>query len=120
MGVYMSLFSIGPALAVWRWPEGSVWGWLLALGVVATAAHLCLNRAFGKSDAAFIAPFGFVQIPFVAFAGYVVYAEMPDTWTWAGALVIMASGIYTAHREAKVSQTISAVPQPGVVVVGRE
>ncbi|MBL4613803.1 MAG: DMT family transporter, partial [Magnetovibrio sp.] len=33
MGVFMSLFSLPPALTVWSWPEGEVWVWLLALGI---------------------------------------------------------------------------------------
>lgn len=120
MGAFMSLYSLPPAIAVWGWPVGWTWVWLGVLGLVATAAHLAINRAFASSDASFIAPFGFAQIPFVALAGYVVFAEMPDAWTWAGALVIMASGVYTAHREAKISRAVAAPPQPGVAAVGRE
>lgn len=120
MGVFMSLFSLPPALTVWAWPVGWTWAWLAGLGVVATAAHLAINRAFASSDASFIAPFGFAQIPFVALVGYVAFAEMPDAWTWAGAAVIMASGVYTAHREAKINRVVAAPPQPGVVAVGFE
>lgn len=120
MGVFMSLFSLPPAIAVWTWPVGETWLWLFALGLVATAAHLAINRAYASSDASFIAPFGFAQIPFVALIGYGLFAEIPDGWSLAGAGVIMASGIYTAHREAKVSRAISAPPQPGVVGVGHE
>jgi S-adenosylmethionine uptake transporter len=32
--------------------------------------------------------------------GYVVYNDLPDGWTWVGASVIVASGLYTLHREA--------------------
>lgn len=120
MGALMSLFSLPAALGVWAWPVGETWAWLAVLGVVATVAHLAINRAFASSDASFIAPFGFAQIPFVALAGYVAFSELPDAWTLAGALVIMASGVYTAHREAKVSRAVAAPPQPGVAAVGRE
>ena len=121
MGAYMSLFSLPPALMVWQWPEGwHTWVWLVALGVVATAAHLALNRAYGKSDASFIAPFGFAQIPFVAVLGFALYGELPDAWSAAGAALIIGSGIYTAHREARVTRAVSAVSQPGVSVVGEQ
>ena len=120
MGIFMSLFSIGPALTVWQWPTGETWWWLLALGFVATAAHLAINRAFASGEASFIAPFGFVQIPFVALLGFVAYGETPDAWTWGGALVIFASGAYTAHREAKVSRAVAATLAPGIAAVGRE
>jgi len=104
MGVYMSLFSIGPAVPVWVWPSAPVWGWLLILGLVATAAHLAINRAFGAADASFIAPFGFVQIPFVAGVGFIAYGEVPDVWTWVGSAIIVLSGGYIAHREARVAK----------------
>lgn len=121
MGVYMSLFSLPPALMVWQWPEGwAVWAWLGGLGVVATAAHLCINRAYGKSDASFIAPFGFTQIPFVAVLGFALYGEMPDGWSVLGAALIIGSGVYTAHREAKMTRTVADPPQPGIAAVGRE
>lgn len=120
MGGLMSIFSLPPALAVWEWPQGWVWAWLIALGLVATIAHLAINRAFASSDASFVAPFGFAQIPFVALVGYIIYAEMPDAWTWAGAFVIMASGVYTARREAKINRVVTAPPQPGVVGIGFE
>lgn len=121
MGVYMSLFSLPPALAVWTWPDSwVVWVWLGGLGVVATAAHLCISRAYGKSDASFIAPFGFAQIPFVALLGFVLYAEMPDAWSVLGAALIIGSGVYIAHREAKRTRVVADPPQPGVGAVGRE
>lgn len=115
MGGLMSIFSLPPAMAVWEWPQGWVWAWLIALGLVATIAHLAINRAFASSDASFIAPFGFAQIPFVALVGYLIYSEMPDAWTWAGAFVIMASGVYTARREAKINRAATASPKSGVV-----
>ena len=120
MGVYMSLFSLPPALYVWQWPEAHVWGWLLALGVVATVAHLCINRAFGAADASFVAPFGYVQIPFIAALGFWAYGEVPDQWTWAGTAVIVVSGIYIARREAKRSHAVAAPPVAGVSSVAIE
>jgi drug/metabolite transporter (DMT)-like permease len=110
MGLLMSLLSLAPALTVWQWPAPNVWLWLGVLGVVATAAHLALNQANVKRDASFIAPFGFVQIPFVAVLGYLIFNEAPDLWTWVGAIVIMGSGVYTVRREAKLKRWIT-VPQ---------
>lgn len=120
MGIFMSLFSLPPALSVWTWPVGWTWAWLVGLGLVATAAHLAINRAFASSDASFIAPFGFAQIPFVALVGYMAFAEIPDSWTIAGALVIMLSGVYTAHREAKVNRKTAVQPQPVLATVAIE
>lgn len=114
MGILMSLFSLPPALSVWVWPVGWTWAWLAGLGLVATGAHLAINRAFTVSDASFIAPFGYAQIPFVALVGYMAFAEVPDAWTLVGALVIMLSGVYTARREAKVNPSVVALPPSGL------
>lgn len=100
-------------MTVWQWPHGTVWLWLLSLGVVATLAHLCINRAFSAADASFIAPYGFVQIPFIAGMGYVAYGEVPDLWTWMGSGVIIASGVYIARREAKRTKSVVAPPVAG-------
>ena len=120
MGVFMSLFSLPPAISVWQWPVGVTWVWLIGLGAVATLAHVCINRAFHAADASFIAPYGFVQIPFIAVMGYVAYEELPDLWTWLGSAVIIASGVYIARREAKRSKAVVAPPSPGADEVARE
>ncbi|MBL4748157.1 MAG: DMT family transporter [Magnetovibrio sp.] len=108
MGFFMSLFSLPSALAVWQWPTGETWGWLLLLGIVATTAHVVLNQAYSMGDVSYIAPYGFVQIPFVAVLGYMLYGETPDMWTWVGASIIIGAGIYTAHREAKHKRALNS------------
>ena len=32
--------------------------------------------------------------------GLLVFGNFPDLWTWVGAAIIMASGLYITHREA--------------------
>lgn len=121
MGVFMSLFSLPPAIGYWQWPSGSAWAWLGVTAVVATAAHLALNRGYQAADASFIAPFGYVQIPFVAILGFWAYGEVPDIWAWSGAAVIVGSGIYIARRESYLTQVqkadVGTDPEDGAAVV---
>ena len=35
----------------------------------------------------------------VSILGFLVFVEVPDVWTVTGAGFIVASGLYTAHRE---------------------
>ena len=47
--------------------------------------------------------------------GFLVFGEVPDVWTVTGAAFIVASGLYTAHRErVRRSQllAVSAEPSP--------
>ena len=49
-----------------------------------------------------IAPFEYVAMPFALLWGYWLYAEVPSANTLFGIVLIVASGIYVAHRELVV------------------
>ncbi len=55
--------------------------------------------AFRYADASVLAPFSYVQLVWVTLIGFFLFGEVPDAITFAGAAIIIASGIYTAHRE---------------------
>jgi drug/metabolite transporter (DMT)-like permease len=48
-----------------------------------------------------IAPLGYVELVGSVVLGYLVFGNFPDAWTWVGAAVIIASGIYIAFRERR-------------------
>ena len=33
--------------------------------------------------------------------GFILFAELPDMWTVAGAVIIVGSGLYIFHREQR-------------------
>lgn len=70
-----------------------------ALGVLGTAAQLCVIRSFSMAEASAVAPFAYIGIVFAAIWGIVLYDEYPDKFTVLGALVIVAAGLYVWHRE---------------------
>ena len=55
--------------------------------------------AFRYADASVLAPFSYTQLLWVSILGFLVFGEVPDVWTITGAAFIVASGLYTAHRE---------------------
>ena len=57
--------------------------------------------AFQRGPAAVIAPLGYVELVGTTILGYLIFGNFPDLWTWIGAGVIIASGIYIAFRERK-------------------
>ena len=79
------------------------WGWDLALfvgmGVMAGVGHYFLTIAYSQAPAAVVAPFNYVQLVGAALLGYLVFGDIPDAWSWVGAGVIVASGLYIGHRE---------------------
>jgi drug/metabolite transporter (DMT)-like permease len=77
------------------------------LGFLGGFGHYLVIRAFQFGAAAVIAPLGYVELVGTTVLGYLIFANFPDLWTWLGAGLIIASGIYIAWRERrrKVART---------------
>lgn len=74
-------------------------GLAACMAAAASVAQLLVVLAFGRAPASLLAPFTYVQLVWATAFGMVLFATVPDGWTWVGASVIIASGLYTAHRE---------------------
>ncbi len=96
--------SLLPALAVWEWPQGIAWLWVIAAGVLGTSGHMLWTRALKLGDVSALTPISFMQLPLVAIAGWLLFQEFLDVWTATGAGVIFAANVYIAHREAQLSR----------------
>ena len=118
MGVFMTLFSLPPALFVWVTPDGETLLWLAAMGGLATLAHICINRSFQVADASAVVPFDFVRLLVAAVLGYWFLGQAVDVWTWIGGGIIFVATAYITRREAQLAkQTVLAVG-PGLTMVG--
>ena len=106
MVVMQSPLALIPAIGVWEWPTLETWGYLWAMALTATIAHLCFTRAFRLVDITALQPLEFVKLPFAVFLAWIVFAEWPDLWTWVGGMVIFASTVYITQREAKAKKSI--------------
>jgi drug/metabolite transporter (DMT)-like permease len=69
------------------------------IGIASTAGQWIVVLAFRYAGASVLAPFSYTQLLWVSILGFVVFGEVPDVWTISGAAFIVASGLYTAHRE---------------------
>jgi len=96
--------SLVPAVLVWRWPEGIVWVWVVAAGLLGTGGHMLWTRALKLGDVSALTPISFMQLPVVATAGWLLFDERVDRWTVAGTFIILASSAYIAHREAVLAK----------------
>ena len=84
------------------------------IGVASTAGQWIVVLAFRYADASVLAPFQYTQLLWVSILGFMIFGEVPDIWTVTGAAFIVASGLYTAHRErVRRSQLpVEAEPSP--------
>src|SRR5262249_17016924 len=74
---------------------------LASLGLFGGVGHYFVIRAFRLGPAALISPLGYLELVGTTTLGYLVFHNFPDSWTWIGVGLIVASGIYIALREPR-------------------
>jgi drug/metabolite transporter (DMT)-like permease len=84
---------------VWRTPDLVGLGLMAAMGLLSAISQTLLISAFARAAASILAPFSYSQMVWSTLIGYFVFATLPDALTWIGAAVVIASGLYTLHRE---------------------
>jgi len=102
--VYVNLLmmpmALVPAVFFWTVPTLLQAGQLLLLGLTAFAGVFCLTRAFNVADASAVAPYDFLRLPFAVAAGWLLFGEATDAFTWAGAVVIFAAAYGLVRAES--------------------
>jgi drug/metabolite transporter (DMT)-like permease len=99
MGIFLGIFSIGPALWVWQ-PFGlQTLGWMVLIGLFGSIAQMAISQSLKETDPTALMPFDFLKLIWTAMIGAWFFAEIPDIYTWIGATVIFLSGLSIAFRE---------------------
>jgi len=79
---------------VWRTPASWIdWALLCSLGVFGALGHYCVAKAMTYASANFVAPFNYTQMIGSVIVGYLMFAEVPDFYTWLGTAVIIGAGL---------------------------
>ena len=71
----------------------------VGMGIMAGTGHYFLTIAYSQAPASVVTPFNYTQLIGSTILGYAVFGDFPDFWTWVGAAVIIASGLYIGYRE---------------------
>lgn len=101
------------ALTSWVWPATSLdWLLLASLGISGGLGHYLLILAYHHAPASTVAPFIYVQLLSMIALGYIVFDQLPDLWTLAGAGVVIASGAFLLYRERKTRELGAARQGP--------
>ncbi|WP_284614686.1 DMT family transporter [Aquabacterium humicola] len=98
MLIVQSVLGLLPALAVWRWPSPTVWGWVLVIAFCGTFSHYCMSRALRHADATVVVPMDFLRVPLTALAGWLVYSERIDLLTVIGTALILGGNLLNLRR----------------------
>lgn len=98
MQFYMSaigtLVLIPAAFLVWQNPETSRdWLLMFGIGVFAWAGHELFARCHRYAAANTLMPYSYSYIIYLTIASYLVFGDLPDGFTIAGAAIIVLSGL---------------------------
>ncbi|MBT6009437.1 MAG: DMT family transporter [Rhodobacterales bacterium] len=89
-----------------EWDTVSAVSWLLILGaaVAILIATLLSVMAMRIGEIGFVSPFRYTSMIGAIGLGILIFGDWPDQPTLVGTVIIVSTGIYTFHREQKVSR----------------
>ena len=98
------VFSIPPALFVWRWPTWPDLCLLALMGVIGTLTQGCYIKGMEAGEAAVMAPIDYTRLVFAVIAGLVLFHETPTPAVLTGAAIVVISTLYISVREHRLSR----------------
>lgn len=89
-----------PAIVVWQTPATNTEIILLVvIAILAAIAETLVIMALAAAQAVVVAPVQYSLLIWGTLYGFVIFGQLPDVFTWVGALIIVATGLYTLNRE---------------------
>lgn len=93
-----------PPLAIGYLFVAAPHGWqtfalLVAIGLVGGAAQLALTASLRFAPVSVVVPMDYSSLIWATLYGNLLFGALPGPWTWVGAPVIIASGLYIVWRE---------------------
>ncbi len=99
-----------PAAFVWTNPSPAQWALFVLIGAVSLVLHRTYNRGLQATDIAIAMPFNFTRLIWAAVLGWLMFAELPDAWTWLGGSIIFAAAWWLTrlgHDRAKLGPPLT-------------
>ncbi|MBT5415094.1 MAG: DMT family transporter [Rhodospirillaceae bacterium] len=111
MAAFTLLFASIPAWFAWQPVSLEQLVLILLIAVTTTISQIFTVFAWRVGETTAIAPFNYTQLIFAAGAGFLLFAELPDAYTWTGAAIIIGSTLYIMRREARLKRRGAAIAE---------
>ncbi|WP_234450759.1 MULTISPECIES: DMT family transporter [unclassified Paracoccus (in: a-proteobacteria)] len=89
-------------LGDWRWPTGGEVMGLAVSTVFLTIGYLTAVAVMRVGEVGFVSPFRYSALIFAFLVDLAVFGVWPAGWTWVGAGLVVAAGLYSIWREARL------------------
>jgi drug/metabolite transporter (DMT)-like permease len=104
-GLILMPFTGGAAM-----PSAAAWLLIVGAVVCGVAAYYAITEATRTGDVAVVTPFRYSRLPFAILLGILFFGEVPDSATYAGAALIVGSGLFTLWRETRLMRSAPISP----------
>ncbi|MEM6636059.1 MAG: DMT family transporter [Pseudomonadota bacterium] len=115
-----TLAAVLPAALIWALSvDGALLPldppWLIMAGMVAfgTAGYFLVTLSVRVAELSAVAPFRYSRLLFAGVLGMVIFGERPDAVMYAGAALILGSGLYSMWRERLRAQDLHSSARAG-------
>ncbi len=93
---------------------------ILGAATCLIAGYLTVIMAMRVGDIAVVAPFRYVSLVAAMLLGWLAFGQFPDHLTLLGSAVVVATGIYTFHREHRLSRADAGAAPKAAAATGAE
>ena len=113
-GTFAAMLVVSGTVAPLGWvaPTPRDFALMLLLGLVAMLAFACINRSLKLAPASVVVPYQYTMIVWAVALGFLVFGDVPDAFTLAGAAIIVVAGLYILWREQIVARREPVVAEP--------
>ena len=111
---FAGTFVLGALMSPFGWatPSAASLAMFAAAGCISVAALICVNRSLKLAPASVVVPYQYSMIVWAVVFGIVVFGDVPQPATIAGAAIIIGAGLYIFLRERKLGREETAVSPP--------
>jgi len=104
-----------PTYLLWIIPTNQEIVLLTLMSFMGISGQWCMIQAFRNGEATAVAPASYLRLLFATIIGYYFFAEIPDTLTIVGTVIIVGSNLHLVYKEKSVQKTDLGNRVPGDV-----
>lgn len=91
----------------WVWPDMTDFAILCGNGVIAAFAMVLFVTAYKFAESNFVAPFEYSAMIWAVIYGLAIFGDFPDAFTWIGAALVVAAGLFMVWRDRQLDRSLA-------------
>jgi len=99
IGMVGSVLMSASMLFFWTQVDGRGLVLLITLCLLSITAHGLTIKALSLVSVVIVQPFTYLALVWSVILGYLIFSELPDSFTIIGAAIVVVSGLFVFHRE---------------------